>query len=205
MCTLPLVSRQKLCFVLKNFSIVPNNLMCRLYRTTSYISNEFNAPHLAKRSANYAPLSPISLFNKTVLQYPNVASYVHGSTTRTWREVDERVKRFTSALRELDIRKNDVVSIIAPNSPSIFEAHFAVPSAGAVLHCINTRLDPETIAFQLTFSKTKVILVDSEFTNVVEDALGIMGDAARGMVVVQIFDDCYLPTNSNSSGLFNIL
>ena len=54
------------------------------------------------------------------------------------------------------ITQGDVVSIIAPNASAIFEAHFAVPGASAVLHTINTRLDAATIAYQLKHCHAKV-------------------------------------------------
>ena len=34
-----------------------------------------------------------------------------------------------------------------PNTPAMVEAHFGIPMAGAVLNTLNTRLDPEAIAF----------------------------------------------------------
>ena len=58
----------------------------------------FDASYLEKNKANYTPLSPLSLLKKTVQHYPNVLCYVHGSIQRSWKEVDERVKRFASAL-----------------------------------------------------------------------------------------------------------
>ena len=61
------------------------------------------------------------------------------------------------------------MSIIAPNSSAILEAHFAVPGAGGVLHTINTRLDATTIAYQLTHCESKVVFVDSEFDSLMKD------------------------------------
>jgi hypothetical protein len=55
------------------------------------------------------------------------------------------------------------------------EAHFGVPMAGAVLNAINTRLDAGTIAFILGHGEAKVLLTDTEFAPVVEDALAMLG------------------------------
>jgi acyl-CoA synthetase (AMP-forming)/AMP-acid ligase II len=46
--------------------------------------------------------------------------------------------------------------------------------AGAVLNCINIRLDARTVAFQLRHAGSKAILVDQEFFNLVGDALQIL-------------------------------
>ena len=154
----------------------------------------FDARYLEKNKANYTPLSPLSLLKKTVQHYPNVLCYVHGSIQRSWKEVDHRVKQFASALEiSLNVKKNDVVSIIAPNVISIFEANFAVPSTGAVLHSINIRSDAETISFQLHHAKTKVLIVDTEFSPVIRTALDLVAkideNLANDMVIIEVFDD----------------
>lgn len=178
---------------------------CRyLYSTRREISktikveNKFDAEYLGKNGANYAQLSPISQLKKTVHQYPNVVCYVHSEISRTWIEVDQRIKRFASVLTKMGIAKNDVVSIIAPNSPSIFEAHFAVPSTGAVLHSLNTRSDARTIAFQLQHAETKLLFVDTEYASVVESALAMM-DNPQKIPIVQIFDDLKYPITGKIS------
>jgi fatty-acyl-CoA synthase len=53
-------------------------------------------------------------------------------------------------------------------------AHFGVPMSGAVLNTLNTRLDPEAIAFMLDHGEAKVILVDPEMAPIVEKALELM-------------------------------
>jgi long-subunit acyl-CoA synthetase (AMP-forming) len=156
------------------------------------VANKFDAEYLGKNGANFAQLSPVSQLKKTVNQYPNVVCYVHSEISRTWIEVDERIKRLASALIKMGIAKNDVVSIIAPNSPSIFEAHFAVPSTGAVLHSLNTRSDARTIAFQLQHAETKLLFVDTEYVSVVESALAMM-DNPQKIQIVEIFDDVKYP------------
>ena len=167
----------------------------------------FDARYLEKNKANYTPLSPLSLLKKTVSHYPNVKCYVHGSIQRSWKEVDHRIKQFASALEvTLNVKRNDVVSIIAPNVISIFEANFAVPSTGAVLHSINIRADAETIAFQLHHARSKVVIVDTEFSPVIRLALDLVAkmdqNFANDMVVVEVFDDPAFGTNNNTSSIF---
>ena len=45
----------------------------------------------------------------------------------------------------------------------MLEAHYGVPMTGAVLHSINTRLDPPVVAFMLDHADTKLLIVDTEF------------------------------------------
>jgi fatty-acyl-CoA synthase len=55
----------------------------------------------------------------------------------------------------------------------MLESHYGVPMCGAVLHSINTRLDPETIAYQLDHSNSKALIVDREFLETAKSSLKI--------------------------------
>jgi fatty-acyl-CoA synthase len=58
-----------------------------------------------------------------------------------------------------------------PNTPPMYEAHFGVPMAGAVLNALNTRLDAEAIAFMLEHGEAKLLITDKEFSPTIEAAL----------------------------------
>lgn len=72
------------------------------------------------------------------------------------------------------------VAIIAPNIPAIYEAHFGVPMAGAVLNAVNIRLNAPAIAFLLGHSASAVIMVDQEYFKLAEEALKIMEEKSNG-------------------------
>ena len=75
---------------------------------------------------------------------------------------------------------NDTVALMLPNVPQMFEAHFAMPMAGAVIHALNIRLDADAIAFQLQHGGARVLLTDREFSATVKAALAQLDDAAAG-------------------------
>ena len=52
-----------------------------------------------------------------------------------------------AGLPDRGIGKDDTVSVMLANTPAMLEAHYAIPMTGAVLHSINTRLDPPVVAF----------------------------------------------------------
>lgn len=174
--------------------------MRRLRSTTKRLiqSSAFDATYLQKSAANYAPLTPVSFIERAALQYPKQLAYVHGkSYSVTWEETYLRVKKWASALYKQNIRKNDVISIIAANSPSIFEAHFAIPGVSGVIHTINTRLDANTIAFQLQHGNSKILFVDTEFTTLISEALHILKDKGSKIpLVVYIHDKEYKTKNA---------
>ncbi|WP_170411437.1 acyl-CoA synthetase [Ruegeria arenilitoris] len=127
--------------------------------------------HLDKCRANYVPLSPLSFLERTAQVYPNYPSVVYGDRRYSWAETYARCRRLAGALVSRGIGQGDTVSIIAANIPEMYEAHFGVPMAGAVLNAINTRLDAAIIGFILNHAESKVLLVDPEFSGVVKEAL----------------------------------
>ena len=166
--------------------------------------NQFKAPFLEKkREGNYQPLSIISLLNASALHYPSKIAYVHGDQNPvTWGTVASRIRRFSSALSGLGVREGDVVSIIAPNSPSIFEAHFSIPGCnGAVIHTVNTRLDAVTIAFQLKHSKAKVLIVDAEFGSLAKEAIKLLPKEVELPIIIDVLDPEYIRLNSSPSSI----
>ncbi|OAY73979.1 Butyrate--CoA ligase AAE11, peroxisomal [Ananas comosus] len=66
------------------------------------------------------------------------------------------------------------VSVLAPNVPAMYEMHFAVPMAGAVLNTINTRLDAKTVATILRHAEAKLFFVDWQYIRLARDALKLL-------------------------------
>jgi fatty-acyl-CoA synthase len=129
---------------------------------------------LEKNAANYVPLTPLSFLARTADVYPHRLALVHGSLRQTWGETFARCRRLASALTRRGVAKGDVVAIIAPNTPAMYEAHFGVPMAGAVLNTLNTRLDAAAWAFMLRHGGARVLLVDREFAAVARAALALL-------------------------------
>ena len=129
---------------------------------------------LDRNQANHAPLTPLTFIERAAYVYPDKPAVVHCAQRFTWRETYARCRRLASALSRRGIGKNDTVAVMLPNTPPMYEAHFGVPMCGAVLNSLNTRLDPETVAFMLTHGGAKVLITDREFSPIVEQALSTM-------------------------------
>lgn len=127
---------------------------------------------LDKNTANYVPLSPLTFLRRSAAVYPDHPAVSHGNITHTYADVYDRARRLGSKLASNGIRKNDTVAILATNIPAIYDAHFGVPMAGAVLNTINTRLDAATIAFILDHGDSKAVITDTELSPVMKEALG---------------------------------
>jgi fatty-acyl-CoA synthase len=129
---------------------------------------------LDANNANYAPMTPADFLERAAATWPDKVAVIHGELRLTYRELLARARRMASALARRGIGRGDVVSIIAPNTPAMLEAHYGVIMAGAVLNALNYRLDAATIAFILDHGGSKLVLVDREFSAVMVDALGQM-------------------------------
>jgi fatty-acyl-CoA synthase len=140
---------------------------------------------LDKNAANYTPLTPLSLLARTAYTYPRRVAVIHGERQLTWAEVYARCRRLASALKQHGIGAGDTVAAALPNGPAMYEAHFGVPMAGAVLNTINTRLDADTIAFILQHGEARVLLTDREFSATVKKALEI---ANARLLVIDVDD-----------------
>jgi fatty-acyl-CoA synthase len=137
---------------------------------------------LEKSAANHVPLSPLSFIERTATVYPNRPSVIHGERRFTWAETYARCRRMASALKRIGVGTGDTVAAILPNVPALYEAHFGVPMAGAVLNTLNTRLEPESIAYMLRHGEAKVLLTDPEFAPLVSKALALL-DGPRVLVI----------------------
>ncbi|QAA93524.1 acyl-CoA synthetase [Pollutimonas thiosulfatoxidans] len=153
---------------------------------------------LPQTPANYAAISPLSFLERSATVYPQRLAVVHGSGStalrRTWSELYARCRQLASALAQRGIGKGDTVAAMLPNTPPMVEAHFGVPMAGAVLNAINTRLDPQTVAFMLDHGEAKVIIVDTEFAPVVSQALKLRKSTAP-IYVIDAADALYTGSN----------
>ncbi|MGV0983459.1 MAG: acyl-CoA synthetase [Limnohabitans sp.] len=145
---------------------------------------------LPQTPANHAPMSPLSFIERTAEVYPTRLAIVHGDLRQDWATTYRRSRQLASALSQAGIGKNDTVAVMLPNTPPMVEAHFGIPMAGAVLNALNTRLDPETIAFMLDHGEAKAVIVDPEFSGTLKKALALR-QAKTALLVIDVEDALY--------------
>ena len=123
--------------------------------------------------ANFVPLSPISFLERAASVYAPLPATSYQGVTRSWAQVGARVAAVTAALRARGIGLGDTVSVLSPNRPEMFELHYAVPMAGAVLNAINTRLEAETVAYILDHSDSRMVFADASLAPLLREAFAI--------------------------------
>ncbi len=142
--------------------------------------------NLYKNNANFIPLTPLSFLERAKDIYPDYEALIYEDRKYTWSEIYKRCTKFASALEKIGIGHGDTVSVMAFNTPEIFEAHYSVPMCGAVLNTINTRLDAKTVAYILEHSDAKVLIVDRQLHSIIDKALSI---SKIKPIIIDIQDD----------------
>ena len=146
------------------------------------------AEGLDRRPANYTPLTPLAFLERSARVFPGRLAVVHGAVRRSWAETYARCRQLASALARRGVGRGDTVAVMLANTPEMIEVHFGVPMAGAVLNALNTRLDPESLAFMLEFGEARMLITDREYAPAIRAALKLLG---REILVVDVDDPEY--------------
>jgi fatty-acyl-CoA synthase len=140
---------------------------------------------LAANAANQVALSPVSFLKRAALVYADRPAVTYGPETCNWADFATRCRAVAGGLARLGLGPGDTVSVLSPNIPALFELHFAVPLSGAVLNTINTRLEPETIAYILRHSDSRLVICDSALVPLLRAAFALN---AQELPVIEIVD-----------------
>jgi len=144
-------------------------------------------------AANFVPLTPVCFLSRTADVHPDLQSVVYENRRYTWSQTEQRCQSIAAALQALKLPPFSTVSVLAFNTPEMFEAHYSVPLAGMVLNTINTRLEADTISWILEFAEAGALLVDREL---LPQALpGLYAAKERGHEIQVILIDDPLAAN----------
>ncbi len=153
-------------------------------------ANHMYDQNLSRNAANHARCRPCpssSARPRTQSAWPSSMA----SCARPGPRPTRACRRLASSLQRAGIAKNDTVAVMLPNTPAHGGgASYGVPMAGAVLNALNTRLDPETIAFMLDHGEAKAVIVDPEFATVVAKALTLRQSKAP-LLLIDVEDEVY--------------
>jgi fatty-acyl-CoA synthase len=127
-------------------------------------------------------LSPLNFLHRNAVALGERPAVVHGDRRLNYAELEERCNRLANALRERGLERHERVAILAPNTPALLEAHYAVPLAGGVLVAMNSRLSSGDIEYILKDAGCTTLLVDAELKK------GLQGLDLQGIETVVIED-----------------
>lgn len=102
--------------------------------------------------------------DKTITQYHHggkIFEYTYG-------DYADRVLRLAAALVDLGVRPGDRVATLAWNHHRHLELYMAIPLAGAVLHTINLRLEPDEIAYIADHADDRIVFADTSLLHLLD-------------------------------------
>ena len=114
------------------------------------------------------PLLVDDFLRRSVQLYPTKTAVVDNDLRFTYAELQARVNRLSHALLALGVAPDDRVCILSPNSHFFLESFFATSQIGAVLVPLNYRLVAADHEYILNHAGVSVVLVDHEYTDVVD-------------------------------------
>jgi long-chain acyl-CoA synthetase len=113
-------------------------------------------------------MSIVEGLKESVRRTPGKIASICGSTRLSFREVDERVNRLSSALAQLSVSRGDRVAILSLNCHQFYEFYYAVPQVGAVVVPINFRLTPHEVKYIIDHSGSRIVAVDQALLPAIE-------------------------------------
>lgn len=139
---------------------------------------------LKQTTANYSPLTPIDYLLRAAEVYPEHTAIIYHDFRQDYATTWRRCQQLAAAIIEHGFGKNDTIAVMLPNTPPMFEAHFGIPMAGAVLCTLNTRLDINALCFCLQHSEAKALIIDSAFAEHVD----IIRETFPNLLLIQAED-----------------
>jgi fatty-acyl-CoA synthase len=133
---------------------------------------------------NVGTLADFPLLIKSLLRTPLQISpdeeiVSDGLMRYSYRDFESRLKRFAAGIAAQGVAHGDVVAVMDWDTHRYFEAFFAVPMIGAVLHTVNVRLAPAQIAYTIDHAEDDVILVHVDFLPLLAEVMKLVERKVR--------------------------
>ncbi|MDZ4731090.1 MAG: AMP-binding protein [Xanthomonadales bacterium] len=109
-----------------------------------------------------------SLHRAALINRNGIATYFEGNET-SWQDTLLRVQRIAAVLLERGVQNNDRVALLGGNSDTFYQCLFAINWAGGISMPLNMRFAVPEIAYCLSDSGSKILLVDEEFLDMVPE------------------------------------
>ena len=107
------------------------------------------------------------ILRKNARLFPEKLALFFGDNRFTWRELYERVNRFSNSLLGLGLNKGERVVFLSKNSHYFFEIWFSLAQTGLIGITPNYRLGPMELSYVIKDSGASTIIVSDEYVEVI--------------------------------------
>ena len=122
---------------------------------------------------------------RAIDQFPDVEVVYKDQVRYNYREFYRRVKLLASALEAIGLKDGAKIATAEWNTHRHFEAYFAIPMMGNVLHTINVAIAPMDIGYILSHAGDDAIMINEDFL----PFLNVLKDYAKTIKKVIILTD----------------
>lgn len=116
--------------------------------------------------------SIIDMFNKSVELYPDNTALVFLDKSFTYKELDELSNRIAAHLVNMNIKSEDVVSILIPRCEYMATASLGVLKSGAAYQPLDPSYPTQRLDFMIKDANAKLLITDRELIKKVPDYKG---------------------------------
>ncbi len=107
---------------------------------------------------NFEKINPSDALTRTAERFPNNTALIFQGAKITYRQLDEMVSRFASALAGMGIRPGDKVAVLLPNIPQCVIGIYGSFRAGAVCALNNPLYTDRELEHQFNDSGSKILV-----------------------------------------------
>lgn len=107
---------------------------------------------------NFEKINPSDALTRTAERFPNNAALIFQGAKITYRQLDDMVSRFASALAGMGIRPGDKVAVLLPNIPQCVIGIYGSFRAGAVCALNNPLYTDRELEHQFNDSGSKILV-----------------------------------------------
>ena len=118
------------------------------------------------------PKSLTEMLERTTDEYPNNLAIVCEDVRLTYSDFRDNINRLSYGLNSVgNIRKNDRIAVLLTNCQEVPIIIFAASQIGAITVCLNNRLSPPELEYQLDNCGAKMLIVQPSFLTPIEDVI----------------------------------
>ena len=117
----------------------------------------------------------MALIDEMAARFPAREALVGGGERYSWVEFRDRTRALAKGLHAAGVRRGDKVAILMGNRPEWLFADFAIMALGGVMVAANTWATAHELAYQLSHSECRLLLMSSgflkrDYTALIEEA-----------------------------------
>jgi long-chain acyl-CoA synthetase len=107
---------------------------------------------------NYPAITIDRFLTDTVAKHPNDVAMTFNDVHTTYRELNDKVNRFSHVLQQMGVKKGDRIAFVLVNSPTYVIAFFAAFKLGAIVTNISVGIQKDELVSCLNNAGVKVVI-----------------------------------------------